>query len=106
MALRAVASSAAEQIVSIPVPIAQGGTNATSAAAALTSLGAAPTASPTFTGNVTVPGAAAPLLSTAAGITSGAGSSAGTLTNAPAIGNPTKWFPINDNGTTRYVPAW
>jgi hypothetical protein len=36
----------------------------------------------------------------------GAGASAGTLTNAPAVGNPTKWIPIDDNGTTRYVPAW
>lgn len=36
----------------------------------------------------------------------GAASSAGTLTNAPAVGNPTKWIPIDDNGTTRYIPAW
>jgi len=35
--------------------VAQGGTGATSAAAALTSLGAAPLASPTFTGTVTLP---------------------------------------------------
>jgi hypothetical protein len=26
--------------------------------------------------------------------------------NAPAAGNPTKWIPIDDNGTTRYIPAW
>jgi hypothetical protein len=38
------------------VPIANGGTNAATAAAALTNLGAAPTASPTFTGTVTIPG--------------------------------------------------
>jgi hypothetical protein len=36
----------------------------------------------------------------------GAGASAGTLSNAPAVGNPTKWIPIDDNGTTRYIPAW
>ena len=36
----------------------------------------------------------------------GAGASAGTLTNSPSAGNPTKWIPINDNGTTRYIPAW
>ena len=30
----------------------------------------------------------------------------GTLTNAPAAGNPTKWIAIDDNGTTRYIPAW
>lgn len=39
-------------------------------------------------------------------LTNGAGTSAGTLTNAPAAGNPTKWLPVNDNGTVRYVPAW
>jgi len=36
----------------------------------------------------------------------GAGASAGTLTNAPAVGNPTKWIPVDDNGTTRHIPAW
>lgn len=41
-----------------------------------------------------------------ANITSGAGAFTGTLTNAPAAGPPTKWVPINDNGTTRYFPAW
>ena len=39
-------------------------------------------------------------------LTNNAGASAGTLTNAPAVGNPTKWIPINDNGTTRNIPAW
>ncbi len=29
-----------------------------------------------------------------------------TLTNGPTAGNPTKWVPINDNGTVRYIPAW
>lgn len=38
--------------------------------------------------------------------TDGAAASSATLTNAPAAGNPTKWIPINDNGTTRYMPAW
>jgi hypothetical protein len=41
--------------LSVPVAIANGGTNATSAAAALTNLGGAPIASPSFTGTVTVP---------------------------------------------------
>jgi len=36
----------------------------------------------------------------------GAGAQMGTLTNSPAVGNPTKWIPIDDNGTTRYIPAW
>lgn len=38
--------------------------------------------------------------------TNGAGAGAGTLTNAPAAGNPTKWVPFDDNGTTRYIPMW
>lgn len=43
---------------------------------------------------------------TSASLTNGAGASSGTLTNAPSAGNPTKWIPIDDNGTTRYIPAW
>ncbi len=39
-------------------------------------------------------------------LTNGAAAAIGTLTNAPIAGNPTKWVPINDNGTTRYIPAW
>lgn len=49
---------------------------------------------------------AAALIHSATSLSSGAGSSTGTLTNAPSAGNPTKWVPIDDNGTTRYVPAW
>lgn len=46
------------------------------------------------------------LLTTSVNLTNGAGANTGTLTNSPTTGNPTKWIPINDNGTTRYVPAW
>ena len=56
-------------------------------------------------GGVTV-GSTAALITTSAALADGAGAAAGTLLNAPAAGNPTKWIPINDNGTTRYVPAW
>jgi hypothetical protein len=48
----------------------------------------------------------ATLLTTTTALTNGAAANTGTLTNAPAVGNPTKWVPINDNGTTRYIPAW
>lgn len=58
------------------------------------------------TGVVTRPGGTIPLLTTSTAVTSGAGASAGTLTNAPSAGNPTCWIPFNDNGTTRYIPAW
>ena len=46
------------------------------------------------------------LHTTSVALSNGAGAGAGTLTNAPSAGNPTKWIPINDNGTTRYIPAW
>lgn len=46
------------------------------------------------------------LLSTKTSFTDGAAAATGTLTNAPAAGNPTKWIPLDDNGTTRYFPAW
>lgn len=46
------------------------------------------------------------MMRSSAAFTDGAAASLGTLTNAPAAGNPTKWIPIDDNGTTRYIPAW
>lgn len=46
------------------------------------------------------------LIKSSTALNNGAGAAAGTLLNAPAAGNPTKWVPINDNGTTRYIPAW
>ena len=46
------------------------------------------------------------LMRTKTSWTNGAGASVGTITNAPAVGNPTKWIPVDDNGTTRYIPAW
>jgi hypothetical protein len=35
-----------------------------------------------------------------------AGAQIATTTNGPTAGNPTKWIPINDNGTIRNIPAW
>jgi hypothetical protein len=46
------------------------------------------------------------LLRTQMALTDNAAGSTGTLTNAPAAGNPTKWIAIDDNGTPRYIPAW
>lgn len=46
------------------------------------------------------------LHTTSVALTNGAAAASGTLLNAPVAGNPTKWIPINDNGTTRYIPAW
>lgn len=46
------------------------------------------------------------ILKTLTNFNNGAAAAVGTLNNAPAAGNPTKWIPIDDNGTTRYLPAW
>jgi ATP-dependent protease ClpP protease subunit len=59
----------------------------------------------TVVGATTLAGGAA-LLSTTAALTNNSAAALGTLSNAPAAGNPTKWIAINDNGTTRYIPAW
>lgn len=40
------------------------------------------------------------------GLTSGAASGVGTLTNAPASTNPNFWCPINIAGAVRYFPCW
>ena len=74
-------------------------------------------ANSTQVGSISVAGAAvfastittlggATLHTTSSALTDGAGANTGTLTNSPATGNPTKWIGINDNGTTRYIPAW
>lgn len=46
------------------------------------------------------------LLATSAALTNGAAAQVATMTNGPTAGNPTRWVPINDNGTTRYIPMW
>jgi len=43
---------------------------------------------------------------TTTALANGAAAAVGTLNNAPAAGNPTKWVSIDDNGTVRYIPAW
>ncbi len=40
------------------------------------------------------------------GQTSTPGSGAGTLTNAPAAGNPQTWLQVSINGVTHWIPAW
>jgi hypothetical protein len=57
-----------------------------------------------LSGGLQLPGGT--LASTAAALTNSAGASTATLTNSPTAGNPTKWIPINDNGTIRNIPAW
>ena len=64
----------------------------------------APTSGQTLT--VAPSPAAGELIATSSALTTGAGASVGTLTNAPSAGNPTKWIKINDNGTIRSIPAW
>lgn len=38
--------------------------------------------------------------------TSAAAGNTGTLTNAPASGNPAFWLKVNVNGVTRAIPCW
>jgi len=45
-------------------------------------------------------------LSTNPALANAAAAATGTLTNAPAAGNPTKWIKINDGGVIRAIPAW
>lgn len=67
-------------------------------------LGAATGTSVALTGGITTGNAT--LHTTTTALTNGAAAAAGTLLNAPVAGNPTKWVPINDNGTIRYIPTW
>lgn len=46
------------------------------------------------------------LISSQVTLGNGAAAQTATLTNGPTAGNPTKWIPINDNGTVRYLPSW
>lgn len=57
-------------------------------------------------GLVQTQGGAQPMIGSITAWNNGAGAGAGTLTNAPAAGNPTKWISINDAGTIRKIPAW
>jgi len=50
--------------------------------------------------------AAGDLANTTTAYTNNAAAQLATLTNGPTAGNPTKWIPINDNGTIRNIPAW
>ena len=34
------------------------------------------------------------------------GAGVGTLTNAPAAGNPQTWLQVSINGTVHWIPAW
>ena len=67
-------------------------------------IGAATGTSVVLSGGITTGNAT--LHTTTTNLTNGAAAAAGTLLNAPAAGNPTKWVPIDDNGTIRYIPTW
>ena len=67
-------------------------------------LGAATGTSLVLTGDITT--GSGTLHKTSAPLTNAAAAQAATLLNSPVMGNPTKWVPVNDNGTIRYVPLW
>ena len=57
-------------------------------------------------GNSTLTDGSSNLIASSVDLTNGAGAGAGTLTNAPSAGDPSRWIPIDDNGTIRYIPTW
>ncbi len=67
-------------------------------------LGAATGTSLSLTGDITT--GSTTLHKTSAPLANAAAAQAATLLNSPVMGNPTKWVPVNDNGTIRYVPLW
>lgn len=71
-------------------------------------LSAAGTTVATFTtgGELKTNGGATPIIGVLASANDGSGAQVGTLTNAPAAGNPTKWVAFDDAGTTRFIPTW
>ncbi len=92
------------------LPIANGGTNATTASAALTNLGAAPLASPTFTGTPSLPTGTTGVTQTAGNSTTALATTAfvNTAAGVHAIGDNYmggKVFFVYDNGTHGLIAA-
>lgn len=46
------------------------------------------------------------LIASSVSLGNAAGGSVGTLTNAPSVGNPSKWLIVDDNGVSLKIPAW
>lgn len=46
------------------------------------------------------------LIRTNTALTNNAAAQTATLLNSPTAGNPSKWIGIDDNGVTRFIPAW
>jgi hypothetical protein len=94
----------AYSFVADPLPIANGGTGSASAGAALTTLGAAPRASPTFTGTVTTP--ALTVSSGGVGVTGGLTMATGAITPVSTVG--ITGTPTNNNASAgaigEYIP--
>ena len=92
------------------IPVANGGTNATTASAALTNLGAAPLASPTFTGTPSLPTGTTGVTQTAGNSTFALATTAfvNTAAGVHAIGDSYMGgtvFYVYDNGTHGLIAA-
>lgn len=84
-------------VVLIPAGLPAGG--------AITGLGAQTLVLDERTGVLVITGGTGPTLGFT-GLTTGAGASTGTLTNAPAATNPNFWLPVQIAGVTRFIPCW
>ena len=80
----------------------------TSATGSLVLSGGLGVAGAIYAGSVIYTSSVSFILGSKATITGGTGSSTAAFgaSNSPVAGNPTKWLPYDDNGTTRYIPAW
>jgi len=89
---------------SILFQVAPAGSTGTAQNALATALTIDSTKTATFAAGITT--GSTTLHTTSVALTNGAAAQVATMTNGPRAGNPTKWIPINDNGTTRYIPCW
>ncbi len=81
-------------------------TRSTTAVSALAFGNATDNPTYSFLGTSTPKHGGSQLIQTSAALTNNAAALTATMTNSPTTGNPTKWIPINDNGTIRNIPAW
>lgn len=78
----------------------------TSTTGALITAGGLGVAKAIYGGTTIYSNSATVMLGSKTTITGGATGNVPTLLAGPVTGEPTKWLPYDDNGTTRYIPSW